>query len=113
MAKQWFVVHTYSGYEKKVRESLLNRIATEGLQERFGDVLIPAETVVEMKKGKKKTGTRSFFPGYLLVNMELDEVTWHLVRHTRRSPGSWAASIRPPYRSPKWRTSNPRWSRGG
>ena len=53
MAKQWFVVHTYSGYEKKVRESLLNRIATEGMQERFGDVLIPAETVVEMRKGKK------------------------------------------------------------
>jgi transcriptional antiterminator NusG len=87
MAKQWFVVHTYSGYEKKVRESLLNRIATEGLQERFGDVLIPAETVVEMKKGKKKTGTRSFFPGYLLVNMELDEGTWHLVRHTPKVTG--------------------------
>jgi transcriptional antiterminator NusG len=87
MAKQWFVVHTYSGYEKKVRESLLNRIATEGMQERFGDVLIPAETVVEMKKGKKKTGTRSFFPGYLLVNMELDEGTWHLVRHTPKVTG--------------------------
>ena len=82
MAKQWFVVHTYSGYEKKVRESLLNRIATEGMQEQFGDVLIPAETVVEMRKGKKKTGTRSFFPGYLLVNMELTAETWHLVRHT-------------------------------
>ena len=57
MPKQWFVVHTYSGYEKKVRESLMNRIVTEGMQDRFGDVLIPAETVVEMKNGKKKTGT--------------------------------------------------------
>ena len=57
------------------------------MQERFGDVLIPAETVVEMKKGKEKTGTRSFFPGYLLVNMELDESTWHLVRHTPKVTG--------------------------
>ena len=87
MAKQWFVVHTYSGYEKKVRESLLNRIVTEGMQERFGDVLIPAGTVLEMRKGKKKTGTRPFFPGYLLVNMELDESTWHLVRHTPKVTG--------------------------
>ena len=82
MARQWYVVHTYSGYEKKVRESLQNRIDAEGMQEHFGDVLIPSETVVEMKKGKKRTGTRSFYPGYLLVHMELDERTWHLVRHT-------------------------------
>ncbi len=87
MAKQWYVVHTYSGYEKKVKESLLNRIAAEGMQESFGDVMIPSETVVEMKKGKKRTGTRSFFPGYLLVEMELDERTWHLVRHTPKVTG--------------------------
>src|SRR3990172_3519544 len=74
MARQWYVVHTYSGYEKKVKESLHNRIEAEGVQERFGDVLIPSETVVEMKKGKKRTGTRSFFPGYLLVQMELEEI---------------------------------------
>jgi len=70
-----------------VKESLLNRIDAEGVQERFGDVLIPSETVVEMKKGKKRTGTRSFFPGYLLVQMELDEKTWHLVRHTPKVTG--------------------------
>lgn len=87
MTRQWYVVHTYSGYEKKVKESLLNRIESEGVQERFGDVLIPSETVVEMKKGKKRTGTRSFFPGYLLVQMELDEKTWHLVRHTPKVTG--------------------------
>lgn len=87
MGRQWFVVHTYSGYEKKVKESLLNRIESEGMQERFGDVLIPSETVVEMKKGKKRTGTRSFFPGYLLVQMDLDERTWHLVRHTPKVTG--------------------------
>jgi transcriptional antiterminator NusG len=87
MAKQWYVVHTYSGYEKKVRESLQNRIETEGMQESFGDVLIPSETVVEMKKGKKRTGTRSFYPGYLLVHMDLDERTWHLVRHTPKVTG--------------------------
>ncbi|HBX44235.1 MAG TPA: transcription termination/antitermination protein NusG [Deltaproteobacteria bacterium] len=87
MTRQWYVVHTYSGYEKKVKESLLNRIEAEGVQDRFGDVLIPSETVVEMKKGKKRTGTRSFFPGYLLVQMELDEKTWHLVRHTPKVTG--------------------------
>src|SRR4030066_2096459 len=87
MARQWYVVHTYSGYEKKVRESLQNRIDAEGMQEPFGDVLIPSETVVEMKKGKKRTGTRSFYPGYLLVHMELDERTWHLVRHTPKGTG--------------------------
>jgi len=87
MGKQWYVVHTYSGYEKKVRESLLSRIAAKGMEERFGDVLIPSETVVEMKKGKKRTGVRSFFPGYVLVQMELDEDTWHLVRHTPKVTG--------------------------
>lgn len=87
MARQWYVVHTYSGYEKKVKESLENRIEAEGMQERFGDVLIPSETVVEMKKGKKRTGTRSFFPGYLLVQMEMDDRTWHLVRHTPKVTG--------------------------
>jgi len=87
MTRQWYVVHTYSGYEKKVKESLMNRIEAEGVQDRFGDVLIPSETVVEMKKGKKRTGTRSFFPGYLLVQMELDEKTWHLVRHTPKVTG--------------------------
>ena len=87
MTRQWYVVHTYSGYEKKVKESLQNRIEAEGVHDRFGDVLIPSETVVEMKKGKKRTGTRSFFPGYLLVQMELDEKTWHLVRHTPKVPG--------------------------
>ncbi|MBI5342578.1 MAG: transcription termination/antitermination protein NusG [Deltaproteobacteria bacterium] len=87
MPKQWYVVHTYSGYEKKVRESLQNRIEAEGMQEQFGDVMIPSETVVEMKKGKKRTGTRSFYPGYLLVQMDLDERTWHLVRHTPKVTG--------------------------
>ncbi len=87
MGKQWYVVHTYSGYEKKVKESLVNRIAAEGMTDAFGDVMIPSETVVEMKKGKKRTGTRSFFPGYLLVEMELDERTWHLVRHTPKVTG--------------------------
>ncbi len=70
-----------------MKESLQNRIEAEGVQDQFGDVLIPSETVVEMKKGKKRTGTRSFFPGYLLVQMELDEKTWHLVRHTPKVTG--------------------------
>src|SRR3970040_2093087 len=87
MTRQWYVVHTYSGYETTVKESLLQRVESEGAKERCGDVLIPSETVVEMKKGKKRTGTRSFFPGYLLVQMDLDEKTWHLVRHTPKVTG--------------------------
>jgi transcription termination/antitermination protein NusG len=87
MTREWYVVHTYSGYEKKVLESLKSRVEAEGMQDSFGEILIPAETVVEVKKGRKRTGTRSFFPGYLLVEMDLDDRTWHLVRHTPKVTG--------------------------
>ena len=87
MAKRWYGVHTYSGFENKVRLSLLERIKNFNLEESFGDVLIPSETVVELKKGEKRTSSRKFFPGYILVNMELNDETWHIVKETAKVTG--------------------------
>lgn len=87
MSKQWYVVHTYSGYEQKAKAALEERIRALGKQEKFGDVLVPAEKVVELVKGRKKTSSRKFFPGYMLVNMELDEDTWHIVKGTPKVTG--------------------------
>jgi transcriptional antiterminator NusG len=87
MAKKWYGVHTYSGFENKVRLSLIERIKNMGLEDSFGDVLIPSETVVELKKGEKRTSSRKFFPGYILVNMELNDDTWHVVKETAKVTG--------------------------
>jgi transcriptional antiterminator NusG len=87
MAKKWYGIHTYSGFENKVRLSLLERIKNQGLEEFFGEVLIPSETVVELKKGEKRTSSRKFFPGYILVNMELNDETWHVVKETSKVTG--------------------------
>ena len=87
MSKKWYGIHTYSGFENKVRLSLLERIKNQGLEEEFSEVLIPSETVVELKKGEKKTSTRKFFPGYILVNMELKDETWHVVKETSKVTG--------------------------
>ncbi|AJE02521.1 transcription termination/antitermination protein NusG [Geobacter pickeringii] len=87
MAKRWYGVHTYSGFENKVRLTLQERIKNLGLEEMFGEVLIPSETVVELKKGEKKTSSRKFFPGYILVNMELNDETWHVVKETSKVTG--------------------------
>lgn len=87
MSKRWYGVHTYSGYENKVRLTLLERIKNYGMEESFGDILIPCETVMEMKKGEKRTSSRKFFPGYILVNMELNDETWHIVKETSKVTG--------------------------
>ena len=87
MAKQWYVIHTYSGYEHKAKAALEERIRTLGRQECFGDILVPAEKVVELIKGHKKTSSRKFFPGYILVNMELNDETWHVVKSTPKITG--------------------------
>ncbi|CAG0935120.1 Transcription termination/antitermination protein NusG [Thermoflexales bacterium] len=87
MANKWYGVHTYSGFENKVRLSLLERIKNLGLEDQFGEILIPSETVVELKKGEKKTSSRKFFPGYILVNMELNDETWHVVKETSKVTG--------------------------
>lgn len=87
MAKRWYGVHTYSGFENKVKLSLQERIKNLGLDDFFGEVLIPSETVVELKKGEKRTSSRKFFPGYILVNMDLNDETWHAVKETSKVTG--------------------------
>ena len=87
MGKQWYIVHTYSGYERKAKAALEERIRTLGKQEAFGDVLVPEEQVVELVKGRKRTSARKFFPGYILVQMEMNDETWHVVRATPKVTG--------------------------
>jgi transcriptional antiterminator NusG len=86
-SKKWYVVHTYSGFENKVKKSLEERVKQEHLEDQFGEVLIPMEQVVEMVKGEKKTSKRKFFPGYILVNMEMTDRSWHLVKGTPKVTG--------------------------
>lgn len=87
MAKRWYVVHAYSGFEKKVAASLKERIERAGMQDLFGDVLVPTEEVIEMRAGQKRKSERKFFPGYVLVQMELNDDSWHLVKETPRVMG--------------------------
>mgnify|MGYP003647081330 CR=1 FL=1 len=85
--KRWYVVHAYSGYEKFVMQALRERIQIEGLGEHFGEILVPTEEVVELRGGQKRKSERKFFPGYVLVEMEMDEKSWHLVRSTPKVLG--------------------------
>ena len=84
---RWYVVHAYSQYENSVMRALKERIARQGLQDQFGDILVPTEEVVEIKDGVKRTTERKFFPGYVLVQMEMNEDTWHLVKATPKVMG--------------------------
>ncbi|HIG07930.1 MAG: transcription termination/antitermination protein NusG [Methylococcales bacterium] len=87
MALKWYVVHAYSNYENKVRLALEERIEREGLQDFFGKVIVPTEEVVEMRSGQQRKSERKFFPGYVLVQMELTDETWHMVRDIPRVLG--------------------------
>jgi transcription termination/antitermination protein NusG len=87
MAMRWYIVHTYSGYENKVKANLEERIKTAGMQDRFGRILVPMEKVVELVKGQKKESSRKFYPGYVLIQMEMNEDTWHLVNETPKVTG--------------------------
>ena len=85
--KRWYVVHAYSGFEKSVQRTLLDRIQRTGMQDKFGQVLVPVEEVVEMKSGQKSISERKFFPGYVLVEMEMTDDTWHLIKSTPKVTG--------------------------
>jgi transcriptional antiterminator NusG len=85
--KRWYVVHAYSGMEKAVERNLRERIDRSEMQEKFGRILVPMEEVVELKNGKKSVSERRFFPGYVLVEMEMADDTWHLVKHTSKVTG--------------------------
>ena len=87
MTMRWYVVHTFSGFEKQVARSLKEHIKNAGLQDKFGEILVPTEEIVEMKKGQKRTSERKFFPGYVLVRMEMDEASWHLVKAVPKVSG--------------------------
>lgn len=87
MSMKWYGVHTYSGFENKVRLNLLESIKNEHVEDLFEEILIPSETVVELKKGEKKTSSRKFFPGYILVKMVLTDETWHIVKETAKVTG--------------------------
>src|SRR5262245_25022323 len=87
MPMKWYVVHTYSGHENKAKLSLLDRVRQASLNDKFGDILIPTDTVVELVKGQKRSTTRKFFPGYIFVQMELDQETFHLVKNTPKITG--------------------------
>ena len=84
---KWYIVHTYSGFENKVKASLEERVKTLGQETSFGKILVPTEKVVELKKGLKKTSSRKFYPGYIMVQMVLNEETWHTVRSTAKVTG--------------------------
>jgi len=87
VAKRWYVVHAYSGYEKRVMQSLRERIELQGMQDSFGEILVPTEEVVEMRAGQKRKSERKFYPGYVLVQMEMNDGSWHLVKGTPRVMG--------------------------
>ncbi len=87
MTKRWYVVHAYSQYEKKVKKSLEERIKRAGLEDQFGEILVPTEEVVEIRDGAKRTTERKFFPGYVLVEMEMNDDTWHLVKDVPKVMG--------------------------
>ena len=84
---RWYVVHAYSGMEKAVERNIIERIQQAGMQAKFGRILVPTEEVVEMKNGQKKTTERRFFPGYVLVEMIMDDESWHLIKHTNKVTG--------------------------
>jgi transcriptional antiterminator NusG len=95
MALKWYIVHVYSGFENKVKISLEERVASSPHPEKFGEVLVPTEEIVELVKGKRKTSSRKFYPGYILVRMELDDETWHIVNDTAKVSGFLGGRERP------------------
>ena len=96
MAKRWYVVHVYSGFEKSVRRALIERITRSGMDASFGQILVPVEEVVEMKSGQKSVSERKFFPGYVLVEMEMNDESWHLVKSTQKVTGFVGGSANKP-----------------
>ena len=87
MSLRWYVVHAYSGFENQVKNSLKEHVARSNMQDKFGDILVPTEEVVEMREGQKRKSERKFFPGYVLVQMEMDDDTWHLVKDVPKVMG--------------------------
>ncbi len=96
MDKRWYVLHTYSGFEYKVKFSLEEKIKSLSREEQFGEIIVPTETVIELVKGQKKVTSRKFFPGYVLINMDLNDETWHVVRSVPKVTGFVGGMDPPP-----------------
>ena len=96
MSKEWYVVHTYTGYEMKAKQNLEDRVKQLSKEDLFGETLVPTENIVELVKGKKKETKRKFFPGYILVNMELNDETWYIVKNTAKITGFVGGGMTPP-----------------
>jgi transcriptional antiterminator NusG len=95
MASHWYVIHVYSGFEKKVAAAIREQAEQKGVAERFEQILVPTEEVIEVKRGAKVSSERKFFPGYVLVKMDLDDATWHLVKNTAKVTGFLGGRGRP------------------
>ena len=95
MAMRWYVIHVYSGFEKKVASSIREQAEQKGLADKFEEILVPTEEVVEVKRGAKVNSERKFFPGYVLIKMDLDDQTWHLVKNTAKVTGFLGGRGRP------------------
>lgn len=95
MALRWYVIHVYSGFEKKVSETIQETALKNGLEEHFAEILVPTEEVVEMRRGKKVTAERKFMPGYVLIKMDLTDESWHLVKNTAKVTGFLGAGGKP------------------
>ena len=95
MAKHWYIVHVYSGFEKKVAQSLREKAASQGMNDLFEDVLVPVEEVVEVRRGQKVNAERKFFPGYVLVNMEMTDDAYHLIKNTPKITGILGSGNKP------------------
>ena len=95
MAKRWYIVHAYSNFEKKVAEAIREQVISKGLEDQFGEVLVPVEEVVEMRRGRKVTKEQRFFPGYVLVKMEMSDQAYHLIKNTPKVTGFLGADNKP------------------
>lgn len=95
MAHQWYIIHAYSGFEDKVKTALEESIKQLKLEDKISEILVPTEKVVELVKGQRKTSSRKFFPGYVMVHMELDDTTWHLVKNTPKVTGFLGGNTTP------------------
>ncbi len=95
MAMRWYIIHVYSGFERKVEQAIREQAQIKGLADRFEEVMVPSEEVIEMRRGQKVTSDRKFFPGYVLVKVDLDDESWHLVKNTPKVTGFLGAGGRP------------------
>ena len=95
MAMRWYIIHVYSGFERKVAQSIREQVQIKGIADRFEEIMVPAEEVVEMRRGRKVSVERKFFPGYVLVKMELDDESWHFVKNTPKVTGFLGGGGRP------------------